>query len=112
MNSTDAGKEVVHETRAAMESRGMNLNKGLDKLNQLLEAKKVIGPTALEVADNQTQIKALDMYFGLRGDKPVETKRIEFNEGLLAPLLNALPPDLQAPVKALLLEEISKKKKG
>lgn len=101
--------EVMHETRAAMEKSGMGLDRGLLKLEQLMEATKPIscikgkeadGGTVdfVDVPDNQTQIKALDMYFTLRGDKPPKEIKAEVNHS--GSIMAAVASHLSNPKKA------------
>jgi hypothetical protein len=74
--SIAAGKQVMCETRLRMEAADLGLNRGLAKLNQLLESTKPIscikgkeadGGTVdfVDVPDNQAQCKALDMLLNL-----------------------------------------------
>ncbi len=84
----EAGQEVMCETRRKMEASNLGLDRGLDKLNQLLEATKPIscikgkdadGGTVdfIDVPDNQAQAKALDMLLTLGDYYP--DKKIKAN---------------------------------
>lgn len=87
-DSIRAGQEVMCETRRKMEAANLGLDRGLSKLNELLEATKPIscikgkdadGGTVdfVDVPDNQAQVKALDILLSLGDyypDKRVKNK--------------------------------------
>lgn len=107
MNGIEAGIEVMNETRKALLDADLGLSRGLRKLNQLLEATKprlrrhlscIKGKDAdggsvvfVDIPDNQTQIKALDMLLNLGDYYPSKKINAEVNH-----LVTELPPDLQA----------------
>jgi hypothetical protein len=98
------GIEAVAETRAIMERKGLKLNKGLKKLKDLMEAQKTVSAVSgkdagagtvdfVDVPDNPTQIKALDMFFRLRGDYPAEKKDVKHTGNVSINVVNYADTD-------------------
>jgi hypothetical protein len=100
---TDQEKEKIRDgefsaTQAAMQKADLGLGRGLQKLNQLLEATKPIscikgkeadGGTVdiVDVPDNQTQVKALDILLTLGDHYPGKKIKAEVSIGLADLLL-------------------------
>jgi hypothetical protein len=100
---TDKEKQDIHDeifsaTSAAMQAAGLGLDRGLLKLDQLLEATKPIscikgkeadGGTVdfVDVPDNQTQVKALDILLTLGDHYPGKKIKAEVSIGLADLLL-------------------------
>jgi len=89
-DSVKDGQEVMCETRRKMEAAGLGLDRGLTKLDQLLEATKPIscikgkdadGGTVdfVDTPDNQAQCKALDMLLSLGDYYPTKKFKGEVN---------------------------------
>ncbi len=99
LTSQEAGKQVMCETRRRMEAADLGLGRGLKKLDQLLESTKPIAATVIhqagkgkgardadstttdfvEVPDNQTQVKALDILLSLGDYYPDKKIKAEVN---------------------------------
>ena len=98
MTGIEAGLQIMSETQKALEAAGLGLDRGLEKLNQLLEATKPIscikGKEAdggtfdfVDVPDNQTQVKALDILLTLGDHYPGKKIKAEVSIGLADLLL-------------------------
>jgi hypothetical protein len=98
MTGIEAGQQIMSETQKALDAAGLGLGRGLEKLNQLLEATKPIscikgkeadGGTVdfVDVPDNQTQVKALDILLTLGDHYPGKKIKAEVSVGLADLLL-------------------------
>jgi len=96
MTSIESGIAVKQEIAAALDEMNLGVHRGLSKLDELLEATKPIAALVIgkpgkdkkskdadeathdfvDVPDNQTQIKALDMLFKLNGSYPSEKHEV------------------------------------
>ncbi|MEN6423303.1 MAG: hypothetical protein ABFD76_15290 [Smithella sp.] len=99
MTSIESGIAVREEITAALRKMDLGLDRGLSKLSELLEAQKPIAALIVnkpgkdkkskdadeathdfvDVPDNQTQIKALDMLFKLNSAYPSEKHDVNIN---------------------------------
>jgi hypothetical protein len=77
--SNDAGQEAKCETRRIMESKNLGLDRGLVKLEQLLEATKPIPSAKRMVPDNQAQGHALDVLLTLGDYYPTKKVKGDLN---------------------------------
>jgi hypothetical protein len=86
----EAGQQAMSETQKALRVADLGLSRGLIKLNQLLDATKPIscikGKDAdggsvdfVDVPDNQTQIKALDILLTLGDHYPAKQIKADVN---------------------------------
>lgn len=131
------------ETRKEMIKANLGLDRGLGKLNQLLECTKPIAATVIhkagkgkgardadettmdfvEVPDNQSQAKALDMLFTLGDYYPCKKLKADVNHSgsIMAAVASHLsnkpkteakqPKQRKAPVKKVVYKRSSKGKK-
>lgn len=135
-------KGIFCETRRRMEAADLGLGRGLKKLDQLLESTKPIAATVIhtagknkgakdadstttdfvEVPDNQTQVKALDILLSLGDYYPDKKLKAEVNHtgSIMASVASYLsqppekaekqPKDRKAPVKKVVYRATSKAK--
>ena len=143
LDSVAAGKEIMCETRRRMEKADLGLGRGLRKLDQLLESTKPIAATVIhtagkskgardadsvttdfvDVPDNQTQVKALDILLSLGDYYPDKKIKAEVNHSgnIMASVASYLsqapekaenkPKERKAPVKKVVYKPTSKGKK-
>ncbi|MDD5006428.1 MAG: hypothetical protein PHS33_08040 [Candidatus Omnitrophica bacterium] len=133
MNSIEAGVEARKETLAAMNEMDLGLTRGLSKLNDLLEAQKPIAALIVgkpgkdkkskdadeathdfvDVPDNQTQIKALDMLFKLGDHYPSQKIDANVNHqgNIMAAVVNHLSGNNKQPTAPKVKEKSKKAKK-
>jgi hypothetical protein len=143
LESVTAGKQIMCETRRRMEAADLGLGRGLRKLDQLLESTKPIAATVIhqagkgkeardadstttdfvEVPDNQTQVKALDILLSLGDYYPDKKIKAEVNHSgsIMAAVASHLsqapekvknkPKERKAPVKKVVYKPTSRGKK-
>ncbi len=117
LDSATAGKQVMCETRRRMEAADLGLSRRLKKLDQLLESTKPIAATVIhqagkgkgardadstttdfvEVPDNQTQVKALDILLSLGDYYPDKKIKAEINHS--GSIMAAVASHLSQPPK-------------
>jgi hypothetical protein len=85
MTGIEAGQQIMSETQKALDAAGLGLGRGLEKLNQLLEAERTSGDETYP--DNQTQVKALDILLTLGDHYPGKKIKAEVSVGLADLLL-------------------------
>ena len=125
MDSIQAGKEVISETQQALKDAGMGLPRLVVKLGELLDAQKSISCVSgkdagtktmdfIEVPDNATQIKALDMAFELGNHYPPKNQKVEFPDANGKPQsIGGLFTDMERATRLVyLLDQAAKRKKN
>lgn len=73
-NAEKAAKFAMSQTERELERAGLSLSVGMKKLKALLDAQKTVAGSVdfVEVPDNPTQLKALDMLFTLGDHYPAK----------------------------------------
>jgi hypothetical protein len=121
MSGVEDGKKIMSETQQALDDAGLGLDRALAKIEQLLEATKPIscikgkeadGGTVdfVDVPDNQTQVKALDILLTLGNHYPPKELKAEVNHSgsIMAAVANILSKPMPAKTPGMDISKFTK----